>query len=344
MLLFWTAVLAVSMLLYVVLDGLDLGVGILFGFTQDEADRRRMLSAISPVWDGNETWLVVAGTVLFGAFPRAFAALLSAFYIPIVLMLGALILRGVAFEFRYKTVNFRWVWNCSFAAGSLAATFVQGMIVVALVKGLTFRDGQYVGGAFGCFSPFSSLCGVGLCLGYALLGAAWLVGKAKGVLRKRAYGLLPPLAIGVGCFLVAAFIYALALDLRIMARWLERPYLFVLPLIGAVAVYRLIKGIQEHDDFQPFRMVALAFVAAFATLAISFWPYMIPFSLTIQVALAPESSLQFMFWGAGLFVLPVILGYTAIVYWLFRGKIRDEAEAPTTPFIADYSAAYPENG
>ena len=338
----WVTILALSTLLYVLLDGFDLGVGILFAFTGDEADRRHMLSAISPVWDGNETWLVIAGTVLFGAFPKAFAALLSAFYLPIVLMLGALILRGVAFEFRYKTAKFRWVWNLSFATGSLVATFVQGLVIGALVKGMPIVDGQYIGGSFDWLSSFACLCGVGLCLGYALLGAAWLVGKTDGVLRKHAYGLLPPLTIAVGSFLVTAFIYALVLDLRIMGRWLERPYLLVFPAIGALATHRLVRSMLRHDDFQPFRMVSLIFAAAFATLAVSFWPYMIPFSLTIQDALAPQSSLDFMFWP-GVIVLPLICAYTATVYWLFRGKVRSEIYEQPAPALVDYSSTYPEN-
>jgi cytochrome bd ubiquinol oxidase subunit II len=340
---FWVAVLAISILLYVLLDGFDLGVGILFALTGDDTDRRHMMSAISPVWDGNETWLVMAGTVLFGAFPRAYATLLSAFYLPIVVMLAALILRGVAFEFRSKTVKFRWVWTLSFAAGSIIATMMQGVMIGALVEGLPMVNGRYVGGTFGWLSGFACLCGVGLCLGYALLGAAWLVGKSEGVLRRRAYGFLLPLTIGVGGFLATALGYALLRDIRIMERWLERPYLLLFPAIGALASYFLIKGTLDRSDFLPFRMVSLIFVAAFATLAISFWPFMIPFSLTVTDAAAPESSLDFMFWGAGLIVLPLILGYTATVYWLFRGKLQDETEPAHAPATVDYSPTYPAN-
>src|SRR5580704_15079964 len=159
MILFWASLLALTILLYVLLDGFDLGVGILFAFG-DEPSRRRMQGAISPVWDGNETWLVVTGTILFGAFPAAYAALLSAFYLPLVLMLCALILRGVAFEFRYKAIlGFRWIWDLGFSGGSLVATFVQGMTVGALVEGLPMKDGHYVGGTFAWFSPFAVFCG-----------------------------------------------------------------------------------------------------------------------------------------------------------------------------------------
>ena len=324
MILFWVAALAVVTLLYVLLDGFDLGVGILFGLTRREDLRRRMLSAISPVWDGNETWLVLAGTVLFGAFPRVYATLLSAFYLPIILMLCGLILRGVAFEFRYKATRSRWIWDLGFSGGSLIASFVQGTAIGALAKGLPLVDGRYVGGSFGWLSWFACLCGVGLCFGYALLGAGWLVSKGEGALRDRAYALLPFLTACVLGFLVIAFIYALSSQLLIMRRWVDRPYLLIFPAIGTIAAAILVRGIQRRNDAQPFQMTAIIFISAFATMAISFWPYMIPFAVTIEQAAAPPESLHFMFWGAGLCVLPLTLTYTAVVYRVFSGKIIDE--------------------
>ena len=191
MILFWTGVLAVSVLLYVLLDGFDLGVGILFGLARGETGRRGMISAVAPVWDGNETWLVVTGVVLWGAFPIVYATLLSALYLPLLLMLAGLILRGVAFEFRNKTERLRWVWDAAFAGGSFVATFVQGMTVGALVEGLPIVDGRYAGGEFGWLSPFPLLCGVGLCMGYTLLGACWLVRKCEAEVRDTAYRLIP---------------------------------------------------------------------------------------------------------------------------------------------------------
>jgi cytochrome d ubiquinol oxidase subunit II len=319
---FWAGLLAVTILLYVLLDGFDLGVGILFAFA-DEPDRRKMLAAISPVWDGNETWLVVTGTVLFGAFPAAYAALLSAFYLPLVLMLCALILRGVAFEFRYKAIAFRWFWDLGFAGGSLAATFIQGMTVGALVEGLPMKDGHYIGGTFGWFSPFAALCGFGLVLGYSLLGASWLVRKCEGRIRERAYQLLPVLTVGVLAFLATAFVLALTMHLSLMSRWLERPYLLIFPLIGAISSVFLLKSAQRRNDSAPFRFSALIFLAAFGTLACSFWPFMIPFALTVEQAASPPASLNFIFWGAGLFVMPLTLIYTLVVYRLFRGKVAD---------------------
>jgi cytochrome d ubiquinol oxidase subunit II len=322
---FWVSLLAISILLYVLLDGLDLGVGMLFGLTSDETRRRAMLSAVAPVWDGNETWLVVSGVILWGAFPVVYATLMSAFYLPLIVMLMGLILRGVAFEFRYKALRMRWIWDLSFAGGSLVATFMQGMTVGALVEGLQVTNGQYSGGEFGWLTPFAVICGVGLCLGYALLGACWLVRKCDAEVRDVAHRQIPVLAVGVLVFLVVVFIHALTERLPIMDRWIERPYLFLFPAIGAIAAIVLAASILRHNDRWPFYMVALIFVAAFGTLALSFWPYMIPFVITIDEAAAPHSSLAFMFWGAGLFVFPLMLIYTVISYSVFRGKIRSTA-------------------
>jgi cytochrome bd ubiquinol oxidase subunit II len=317
---FWVSVLAISLLLYVLLDGFDLGVGMLFGLTRDETQRGTMQDAVAPLWDGNETWLVVAGVILWGAFPPVYATLLSAFYLPLLLMLAGLILRGVAFEFRYKTQRFRWIWDVSFAGGSLAAAFIQGLTVGALVEGLPIRNGVYSGGEFGWLSPFAVLCGIGLCLGYALLGACWLVKKCEGAAREFAYRVIPYLSIGLLAFLVVVFVVALAEHLQVMTRWLDRPYLFVFPAVGAIATIVLADSIRRRRDGAPFYMVALIFIAAFGTLAISFWPYMIPFSITIDEAAAPHSSLAFMFWGEGLFVFPLMLIYTVVSYSVFRGK------------------------
>jgi cytochrome d ubiquinol oxidase subunit II len=321
MVMFWTGILAVSILLYVLLDGFDLGVGMLFGLAHGDERRHAMLSAVAPIWDGNETWLVVTGVVLWGAFPTVYAMLLSAFYLPLLVMLAGLILRGVAFEFRHKAERARWVWDWSFAAGSLTATFIQGMTIGALVEGLPINAGQYVGGDFGWFSPFALLCGIGLCVGYSLLGACWLVNKCETEVRDAAWRQIPYLALGVLAFLVIVFIFALAESLPLMHRWIERPYLFVFPAIGAAAAVALVASVRRRRDGWPFYMVALTFASAFGTLAISFWPYMIPGAITIDEAAAPHSSLAFMFWGAGLFIFPLMLIYTAISYWIFRGKV-----------------------
>jgi cytochrome bd ubiquinol oxidase subunit II len=327
MVMFWVSLLAVSILLYVLLDGVDLGVGLLFGLADGEARRGAMLSAVAPIWDGNETWLVVTAVILWGAFPLVYAALLSAFYLPVIVMLLGLILRGVAFEFRYKTRRARWIWDLSFAGGSLIATFIQGMMVGALVEGLQFTDGEYSGGEVGWLTPFAVLCGIGLCLGYALLGACWLAKKCEAEVRDVAHRQIPVLAVGVLAFLVAVFAYALGEHLPILHRWIDRPYLFVFPAIGAVAASVLSLSILRHNDHWPFYTVAVIFVSAFGTLTLSFWPYMIPFVITIDEAASPPSSLAFMFWGCGLIVFPLMLLYTFISYRVFRGKV-----VPTTGY------------
>jgi cytochrome d ubiquinol oxidase subunit II len=325
MVMFWVSLLAISILLYVLLDGFDLGIGMLVALPNSEARRAAMLNAVLPVWDGNETWLVVTGVILWGAFPNAYATLFSAFYLPLLVMLAGLILRGVAFEFRHRAERTRWIWDVSFIGGSFAATFIQGLTVGALVEGLPITNDEYTGGDFGWFSPFAVLCGLGLCLGYALLGACWLVKKCDGDIRATAYRLIPYLSVGLLVFLIVVFFYALAENLQVMGRWLERPYLFVFPAIGALASAVLAVSVRYRRDDLPFTMVVLIFASAFGALAISFWPYMIPFVLTIDEAAAPQSSLEFMLWE-GVIVFPLMLLYTIISYTVFRGKVPSTSQ------------------
>lgn len=321
----WAMIIAFAALLYVMLDGFDLGVGILFGTTDDEDFRRTMMNAVAPVWDGNETWLIFVGANLYGGFPIVYSILLPAFYLPVTVLLVALILRGVAFEFRYKTQRFRWVWDWGFFLGSLAAAFVQGAAVGAIVDGIPVADGRFAGTPFGWVSAFALACGVGLVMGYMLIGAAWLVLKTEGPLRDWAYNRILPLGAGLLLFLVVAFGYALTEDLRVMHRWLERPWLLTFPLIGGVATLGLLAGLRRRADWVPFTAIACIFLAAFGTMAGSFWPYMIPFSVTIDEAASPLASLRFLFWGAGVVVMPIVLAYTVAVYWVFRGKVSDDA-------------------
>ncbi|WP_212625440.1 cytochrome d ubiquinol oxidase subunit II [Pseudomonas sp. PP3] len=320
MITYWAAVLAISILLYVVLDGFDLGVGMLFGTTSDEDHRQSMLSSISPVWDGNETWLVVAGVTLWGAFPPVYAAALSAFYIPVSLMLVGLIFRGVSFEFRSHAHRSRWVWTLGLFFGSLCAAFMQGAMVGSLVEGLPVVNGRFAGDAMTWLSPFSVLCGISLCFGYTLLGAGWVARKCVGKARSKALSLAPRLA-GITLILVfILFAHALISNLRIMDRWIDRPILFVVPVIAAAAYWVILSGCKRDNDRSPFNGTVLLFICAYAMFAISFWPYMIPFSITLQEAASPTSSLRFMFWGAGLVVFPLMLIYTACSYWVFKGK------------------------
>ncbi len=324
---FWGAVLALSILIYVLLDGFDLGVGILFALNRDEAQRRDMMGSIAPVWDGNETWLVVIGTLLFGAFPVVYSIFLSAFYLPVGLLLVALILRGVAFEFRYKTRRARWLWDFGFAAGSTVASFVQGAAIGAMVQGIAVSGLAFAGSPFDWVAPFPLLCGVGLVLGYALLGAAWLVLKTEGRLRDWAYLWLPRLMTGVVVFVALALASTLAGDFRVVERWLAQPWLFTLPLIATLAAWQLYRAAaQRRYDWRPYALASLLFLTAYLMLAGSFWPWIIPYELTLADAAAPPQSLTFLFWGAGVVVLPVILIYTAVVYWVFRGKVEPGRE------------------
>ena len=325
MVMFWVLLLAISILLYVLLDGVDLGIGMLFGLTRGEAEAPRHaersradLGRQRDLARGDRRHPV--GRVSDSSTRPS--CRLSIF--PLFFMLAGLILRGVAFEFRNKTQRMRWIWDLSFAGGSLVASFMQGTTVGSLVEGLQVTNGQYSGGDFGWLTPFAVLCGIGLCLGYALLGACWLVKKCDAEVRDVAHRQIPVLAVGVLAFLVVVFVYALAEHLPILHRWIDRPYLFVFPAIGAVAAIVLARSILRRNDHWPFYMVALIFVSAFGTLALSFWPYIIPFVITIDEAAAPQSSLMFMFWG-GVVVFPLMLLYTVISYSVFRGKIRTTA-------------------
>jgi cytochrome bd ubiquinol oxidase subunit II len=316
--LFWAGVIALAILVYVILDGFDLGVGILFGTTGDETLRDEMMAAIAPFWDGNETWLVVVGTSLFAAFPTAYAVFLPAFYIPVLLLLFGLIFRGVAFEFRHAGA--RKLWNRGFFVGSAVAAFVQGAAVGAMIRGIPVAGGQYAGGAYEWLALLPVLCGVGLVLGYALLGAGWLVLKCEGALREWARRRIPWFAVAVLVVLAAAFNETLAERERIATDLEDRSWGLIFPAIGLLAMAGVFLGVRWRRDGLPFIMTVLFFVAAFLTLAVLFWPYMIPYRITVANAAAPDASLAFLFWGA-VVVLPVISLYTITVYWLFRGKL-----------------------
>src|SRR5215510_241039 len=320
--LFWAGVLASSVLLYVILDGFDLGVGVLFGTTQDEMQRVRMMNAIAPFWDGNETWLVVTGAGLFAAFPDVYAVFLSAFYFPVLLLLFGLIFRGIAFEFRFRSKRMRWAWDWGFFLGSTVVAFVQGAAVGARMRGIPIADGQYTGGPFGWLHPFAILTGIGLVLGYALLGAGWLVLKSDGALRDWAYARIQWLA--AGALAVLAFAFVVTFDYSVLAKshLQARTWGLAFPVIGVLALAGLAVGVhRERHDAVPFAMTVVFFLAAFLSLGVMFWPYMIPYSITVASAAAPEASLGFLFYG-GVVVLPVIAAYTIGVYWVFRGKVR----------------------
>ena len=320
--LFWAGVIAVAILLYVILDGFDLGVGVLFGTTRDEAHRVRMMDTIAPFWDGNETWLVVIGAGLFAAFPDVYAVFLGAFYLPVLLLLFGLIFRGVAFEFRYRSERMRRLWDWGFFLGSTVVAFVQGAAVGAMMRGIPVVDGQYAGSPFGWLHPFPILTGIGLVLGYALLGAGWLVLKSDGELRDWAYARIRWLAAGVLAVLFLAFAVTFDYSVARAKRSAGKALGSRVPRDRRARAGRgRSSACAAKRDGVPFAMTVLFFVAAFLSLGVMFWPYMIPYSITVADAAAPEASLRFLFYG-GVVVLPVIAAYTIGVYWVFRGKVR----------------------
>ena len=316
--LFWVGVIVFAILAYVILDGFDLGIGVLSGIAGSEARRDQLMEAIAPFWDGNETWLVVTAASLFAGFPAAYSIFLSAFYIPVLLLLWGLIFRGVAFEFRYRDA--RRSWNKSFFAGSIVAAFMQGAAVGAMIRGIPVVDGQYAGGPFIWLAPLPVLCGIGLVLGYALLGAGWLVLKSEDALREWAWRQIPWLAIATLVVLIVAFGVALPDRERIGTDLMGRLWGLVFPIIGLLAIAGVIVAARRRRDDLPFALAVVFFVAAMLTLVVLFWPYMIPYELTVADAAAPDASLSFLSWAA-IIVLPLIAAYTFGVYWVFRGKL-----------------------
>jgi cytochrome bd ubiquinol oxidase subunit II len=324
--LIWAALIGTAVAFYVILDGFDLGIGILFPFAKDDAERDRMLATIAPFWDGNETWLVLGGGGLLVAFPRAYSIIMPAFYLPIIVMLLALVFRGVTFEFRGMARR-KPLWNIVFAAGSTVAALCQGFILGGLVQGVTIENGAYAGGPFDWATPFGLVCALGVVAGYALLGATWLMLKTDGDMALRAAAKAKVLLVAVLVFMAAVSVYTPLTIPRIAQRWFTLPdliYLSPVPVLtAAVALsqWRFIEARREAPSF--FCSIAL-FLLGYLGLVISTYPYIVPPTLTIWQAAAAPSSQTFMLIGT-LVLLPVILGYTAYTYWLFRGKVREGA-------------------
>ena len=324
--LFWAAVIAGSILIYVVLDGFDLGVGILFGFTRRQDHRQDMIASIGPFWDGNETWLIVIGATLFAAFPAVYAVFLGAFYLPVLLMLVGLIFRGVAFEFRERAGAARRHWDRGFFLGSILVAFVQGAAVGAMMRGIPVENAQYAGGPFNWLHPFPILTGFGLVLGYALLGACWLLLKTSGELRDWSCDRVIRLAIALFAVLGPALVVAYTVDISPGLQEAANRFStlsMVLSGIGFYALLGVIAFARSRFDWLPFLLTAVFFIASLGTLATIMWPYMIPYALTVGDAAAPDESLQFFFYG-GVVVIPFIAAYTIGVYWLFRGKVSEQ--------------------
>lgn len=320
----WAFLLAFAVLAYVILDGFDLGVGMLLALVGDAKDRDTMVDTIAPVWDGNETWLILGGGGLLAAFPLAYAVLLPALYAPLIVMLLGLVFRGVAFEYRFHAGARKRLWDLGFIVGSLAAAFCQGMSLGTLVQGVTIDGRAYAGGWFGWLTPFSVFTGLALVAGYMLLGAGWLILKTEPPLQNRFYRLAWPLAVVVLAAIAVVSLWTPLIDARTAARWFSWPNLLFLspvPLLMAATAALLHRAIKRRRERWPFPLSLALFVLAYVGLGISLYPRVVPPDITIWDAAAPDDSLLFVLVGA-VILLPMILGYTAYAYWVFRGKVR----------------------
>jgi cytochrome d ubiquinol oxidase subunit II len=323
--LIWAAIILFGIMMYVVMDGFDLGIGILFPFFQEKHDRDVMMNTVAPIWDGNETWLVLGGAGLFAAFPLAYSVILTAFYLPLILMLVGLIFRGVAFEFRFKSQpGRRRMWDKAFSGGSYVATFFQGVTLGSFVEGVPVRDGAYAGAPFDWITAFALFTGVGLLFAYALLGAAWLVMKTEGDLQLRMRALARHLVWALFAAIVGISIWTPLAHEHIARRWFTLPNLFwfsPVPLLVAVATYALLRELRGAGHASPFVLTLALMFLGYSGLGISLWPNVIPPSVSIWEAAGPPQSLGFTLVGA-LLIIPIILAYTAWSYWVFRGKVR----------------------
>jgi cytochrome d ubiquinol oxidase subunit II len=319
----WAILIATAVALYVILDGFDLGIGILFPTTPREDERDQMMNSVAPFWDGNETWLVLGGGGLWVAFPQAYAVIMPAFYLPVIVMLLALIFRGVSFEFRHVSKPDHRLWDIAFAGGSTVAAFAQGVILGGLIQGITVADGKFAGGPFDWATPFALLCGLGLVAGYSLLGATWLIGKTEGAVQERARGQARVLLVVVLVFLAAVSLWTPLAFERIATRWFSTPQIYFLwpvPLVTLALAWFVLRGIAAARDYTPFIGVVGLFILSFLGLAISTFPYLVPPTLTIWDTAAVPDSQVFTLIGT-IVLLPIILGYFAFVFWTFRGKV-----------------------
>lgn len=333
----WAGVLALAVLMYVVLDGFDLGIGMLFPFAGGDEDRDAMMASIAPVWDGNETWLVLGGGGLMIAFPAAYAILLPALYLPVTLMLMGLILRGVAFEFRlHGRRRGKPFWTWAFAAGSLMAALAQGFVLGGFIQGVTVAGDRFAGRPFDWASPYTLAVALGLAAGYVLLGAGWLIAKTEGPLHDRARAFAEMAAVAVGVVLAVVSLATLFVHPQIAARWGvgmqdtggwgvdQRRLLPLLPIpfTGLVGLLLSFLGARSREAHPHTPLIGgfMAFLSGYAGLAVGFMPYVVPYALTYEQAASSPQALSLMLVGVAI-LLPFILGYTAWVYWIFRGKV-----------------------
>jgi len=320
----WAGLIAFAVLAYVLLDGFDLGIGILFPFLKDREERHLAMNTVAPVWDGNETWLVLGGGGLFAVFPLAYAIVMPALYPLIIAMLLALIFRGVAFEFVHRTRRMQGFWEFGFWGGSLIAAIAQGMALGALVQGITVEGRAYAGGNWDWLTPFSALTALALVVGYATLGATWLILKTEGETLARAQRFAMPLGAGLIALIGAVSLATPFLRAEYLERWFGWPsgaWSAIVPILLALAIWQLWTGLRNGGHRRPFLATVSIFVLSYAGLGVSFYPNLVPPALSIAEAAAPESSLLFLLVGA-VVLIPMILAYTAYSYWVFRGKVR----------------------
>ena len=323
--LIWAVIILFGIMMYVIMDGFDLGIGILFPLVGDREDRDVMMNTVAPVWDGNETWLVLGGAGLLAAFPLAYSVILSAFYLPLILMLIGLIFRGVAFEFRFKaTEQKRHWWDKAFAGGSFAAAFFQGVTLGAFVQGVPVSAGAYAGGPLDWITPFSLFTGIGLVVAYALLGCTWLVMKCEAELQERMRHLGVYLAWGLFAVIVLLSAWTPLAQPDIAHRWFSLPNIFwflPVPVLVVLAMVALLRTLAGAAHAAPFLLTLALIFLSYSGLGISLWPNVIPPGISIWDAAGPDESLGFTLVGT-LFIVPFILMYTAWAYWVFRGKVR----------------------
>ncbi|MDE3738304.1 MULTISPECIES: cytochrome d ubiquinol oxidase subunit II [Pseudomonas] len=325
--LIWAIIIIFGVMMYVVMDGFDLGIGILFPFVKDDGERDVMMNTVAPVWDGNETWLILGGAGLFGAFPLAYSVVLSALYLPLILMLLGLIFRGVAFEFRFKAKPAkRHLWDKAFIGGSIAATFFQGVALGAYIEGIPVVNRTFAGGSLDWLAPFPMFCGLGLIAAYALLGCTWLIMKTEGRLQQQMHDLARPLVLVLLAITGIVSIWTPLAHEDIAARWFSLPNLFwfmPVPILVLVCTWALLRAVANNAHHAPFVLTLVLIFLGYSGLGISLWPNVIPPSISIWEAASPPQSQGFILVGA-LFIIPFILMYTAWSYYVFRGKVTQE--------------------
>ncbi|MDV3439148.1 cytochrome d ubiquinol oxidase subunit II [Pseudomonas otitidis] len=325
--LIWAVIIIFGVMMYVVMDGFDLGIGILFPFVKDDTERDVMMNTVAPVWDGNETWLVLGGAGLFAAFPLAYSVVLSALYLPLMFMLIGLVFRGVAFEFRFKAKPAkRHLWDKAFIGGSIAATFFQGVALGAYIEGLPVVNRAYAGGSLDWLAPFPLFCGLGLIAAYALLGCTWLIMKTEGRLQQQMHDLARPLVLVLLGITGIVSVWTPLAHEAIAQRWFSLPNLFwflPVPILVLVCTWALLRAVANNANHLPFVLTLVLIFLGYSGLGISLWPNVIPPAVSIWDAAAPPQSQGFALVGA-LFIIPFILVYTAWSYYVFRGKVTPD--------------------